>query len=717
MPGKEQQEGEKSIMTEPLPRFRADLKLFRGPEEADGAPTYSLYDPVSVKYYQVSWEESLIFKYLKPGVTGAQLVAAIAKVSPVQITQRQLEQFFEDAKHQHLLDMPAKSEEIAVEAKRQSMSSLKWLLFHYLYFRIPLFNPNTFLEKTLRFVQPLVSRFALTTYAVLTVLGLFQLVGRFDEFIHTFPYFFSAQGVFVYALAITCTKVIHELSHAYTAKYYKVHVPAMGVAFLVMWPVLYTDVTDGWKLQQRKQRLAITFAGVASELILAGLATLAWALSGPGALQSVFFVVASASWISTLVVNLNPAMRFDGYYLLADLWGVDNLQSRSFAVARWKLRKVFLGLDVPPPERIITERRAWGMVAYSIYTWVYRLFLYTAIALLVYYKFTKVLGIFLFAVEVVVFFGWPIWSELKQLSMLRPFIKKNLRISMSTFGASLALFWFIVPLPHTESFVGVTVPQKQQVLYVPHNAIVEALHINRGDAINVGDALVTLRSPELENEIATTRVDREIVEKQIFILANAEDDEDRAFLPEKKAELAALDAKMQGLMKLHEQLVIRATVDGTVYDLEETLREGVSMSKDAVIGRVAPMDGMEIICFVPEDLVVSMEAGQEVAFHIHDTVDDVTGHVLRTNPTRASELLYPQLGSVNYGDLPVVEGPSGELIMMESFYAMRVRIDEQGEYPLRIGQSGSVEVEGPWRSRFIVFMRFVNSILIRESGF
>ncbi|SCA63876.1 Uncharacterized protein SCG7086_BH_00040 [Chlamydiales bacterium SCGC AG-110-P3] len=719
MAGKEQRKADvkSPIMTHRLPRFRKDLQLFCGPEEADGAPTYNLYDPVSVKYYQVSWEESLIFKHLQPGLTGEQLISAIARVSPMRITDRQLEQFFDDAKRLHLLEVPVTSEEIGSEAERQAVNPVKWLMSNYLYFRIPLINPNLFLEKTLCFVKPLVSRFAVTAYAVLTILGLFQLVARFDEFIYTFPYFYSIQGLFLYAMAITCTKVIHEFAHAYTAKYYKVQVPTMGIAFLVMWPVLYTDVTDAWKLQKRRQRLAITVAGVASELVLAGLSTLGWALCTPGILQSVFFIVASASWISTLVVNLNPAMRFDGYYLLSDLWGVDNLQSRAFSVARWKLRQLFLGIDVPPPERIITESRVWGMVAYSIYTWVYRVFLYTAIALIIYFKFTKVLGVFLFFVEIVVFLGWPIVSELKQLAQLQPYINKNVRLSLTAFCASIVVFWFIIPLPHTMSFVAVTVPQQQQVLYVPHNAIVEKLYAHRGSHVKAGDLLVTLRSPELASEIATTLADRRIVEKEIFILGAAAD-ESRAFLPEKKAELTALEARMEGLVRLQDRLKIYATIDGTVYTLQETLREGLSIAKDTVIGKIASMEELEIVCFVPETLVASMKYGQQIAFHIHDTVEDVTGHVVRIDPTRSSLLPYPQLGSVNHGDLPVVEGPSQEqLILVESYYAVRIHIDKKSAYPLRIGQSGVVVVEGPWRSRLVVFARFVNSILIRESSF
>ena len=236
----------------------------------------------------------------------------------------------------------------------------------------------------------------------------------------TFTYFFNLEGAFIYAIAIIIVKIIHEFAHAYTAKYYKLYVPTMGIAMIVLWPVLYTDVTEGWKLQKRSQRLAISFAGIAAETIVAGISTFFWGISEPGLFQSVCFVIASVTWISTLVINLNPAMRFDGYYIMCDLTGIDNLQLRAFNYTRWQLRKWLLGLDVPCPEDLVTPQRKYGMIIYTIYTWIYRLFLYTAIAVFVYYKFTKALGVFLFLVEIIVFLMLPFFSEARQPAFYIP---------------------------------------------------------------------------------------------------------------------------------------------------------------------------------------------------------------------------------------------------------------------------------------------------------
>ena len=471
---------------QPLPLLRRDIKIYKGPDERDGSPTYNCLDPVKAQYFKLSWAGMKIIQSLKPGMTLQQLVHAINASSNLKVTPEEIKAFFEDAARNNLLDIHRSSDSILKESERRKMNPIFWVLFHYLYIRVPILNPDHFLARTLHYVRPLVSTPACCIYLILTILGLIFLINRFSEYLDTFTYFFNFQGLLIYASAITIVKIIHEFSHAYVAKFYKLHIPTMGIAFIVLWPVLYTDVTDGWKLSKRSQRLAISVAGICAELVLAGLSTLGWVFSEPGPLQSVFFVVSSATWVSTLFINLNPAMRFDGYYLLSDVAGIDNLQPRSFAFARWQLRKWLLGLNVPPPEEGISTKQGLFMVVYSIYTWIYRITLYTVIAVFVYYKFTKILGIFLFMVEIAFFIIPPFYSEAKQLVRLSPYMTFNIRsvITMTVLG--LLAVWFIVPLPHRQSFHAVTVPAQEQIVYAPYDGKIQKLFLSKEIMLNPG---------------------------------------------------------------------------------------------------------------------------------------------------------------------------------------------------------------------------------------
>ena len=144
-------------------------------------------------------------------------------------------------------------------------------------------------------------------------------VRQWDEFINTAVQFFNPAGLFYFLIALVFTKILHELGHGVAAKYYGCRVPTMGVAFLVMFPVLYTDTTDSWRLSSYQKRIRIGAAGLLTELSIACIALFLWPFLPDGAMKNAVFMLAAVTWVTSLLVNLNPFMRFDGYYLLSDL--------------------------------------------------------------------------------------------------------------------------------------------------------------------------------------------------------------------------------------------------------------------------------------------------------------------------------------------------------------------------------------------------------------
>jgi len=180
----------------------------------------------------------------------------------------------------------------------------------------------------------------------------------------------TPSGFVSYALSLTLVKMLHECGHAFTAKRLGCRVPTMGVAFLVMWPVLFTDVNETWRLPDRRDRLAVGVAGIAVELAIAAWSTVLWVLLPDGPLRQMTFLLAAITWLTSLTINLSPFMRFDGYFLLMDAVNIPNLHTRAFNMARWWVRETLFGLNEEPPEAFSPGRRRF-LIIFAFAVWIY----------------------------------------------------------------------------------------------------------------------------------------------------------------------------------------------------------------------------------------------------------------------------------------------------------------------------------------------------------
>lgn len=698
----------KNPLNEPLPRLRGDLEVYKGPDDADGTPTYNIHDPVTATYYKISWVEAEVINKLQKGLNVNQLIKELEAGTTLRLTVDDVFQFVKQLQMQGLLEERHQAAALEEKYKQSKPNWLKWLVFNYLFFRIPLFQPDQFLRRTLSLVSPLMTTTAVIIYGIVILIGLGVMVVNWSEFIHTFTYFFNVQGIIIYSLVIIATKCLHELGHAYTSKKYGVHVRSMGVAILLLFPMLYTDATDAWKLSDRWKRFIISSAGIVVESFLAGLCTILWSISNPGLLQSLFFVVASVNWVSTLILNLNPAMRFDGYYILGDLLGIDNLHPRAFNVLRTKFYRAVAGADLPPAEPKLTDFQRNLLLGLAIYTWIYRLFLYTAIALFVYYKFTKALGIALFILEIGIFFVWPVVYEFQYVQQIRDKIKLNYRLKIVAATLIIFLIWFILPWPIKASSPAITIPEANQILLAPLEGAVKKLYITRGQNVTKGTPIINIESTELQNQINILQKEIAILEKKLEIAQLS--DTNLPFFTEIQTQLIQKRAELEGFQQKQELNILKAKVDGVVYEWDEWVREGQPIKQNQRLGQIGKLEDMYVIAYVEESEVDYLQEGQRVTFFTQSLQGNFTGHVVQVSPVRAQVLPFDQLSSGYGGDIPVNQDKE----MIESYYLVQVRLENPEQ--LHFGMTGWIRFWGPWRSRAFVFFNHIFAVLLRESG-
>ena len=509
-------------------------------------------------------------------------------------------------------------------------------------------------------------------------------------------------------------KIIHELGHAYTATRYGSKVASMGVAMLVMMPMLYTDTTDAWRLNSKKQRLLIGAAGMFAELYLAVIFTFLWNFLPDGVLRSAAFIMATTSWIMSLAINLNILMRFDGYYLLSDLLEVENLQSRSFALGRWKLREVLFDLRLAPPGRFTALKRK-KLIIYAWSVWVYRFFLFLGIALLVYHFFFKVLGLILFVVEIMWFIVNPVIKEIKEWNAMKIQIRQSQRYRIVTVMCFVALSLFFIPWNTRIATPAIMQATHKASIYSVSAGVITAVYVEADDEVKAGQAMLALESPSLEDEI--TRTEREYEVTELRSKRRASNIDDLANMQVVLQQLQELRSELNGLKEMKAHLVVRAPIDGTVVDMQSNLHPGRWINSKLRLAQIAQLDSIVLEGVIEGKKLSQVHVDQKAKFIPDEpelkTLNAKVSEIEDAN-VQVLETLY--FASLYGGDIAVREDREQGLVPEESLYRIKFEALDVEEIVPRVVR-GQIHIKGEPRSFAFRTYDLIAAVLIRESGF
>ncbi|MFT3802451.1 MAG: HlyD family efflux transporter periplasmic adaptor subunit [Burkholderiaceae bacterium] len=702
----------------PVPPLREDLVLFEAAANRDGSPAWMIQDPVGNRFFRIGWIEFEMLSRWAIGDADA-IVEAIGRETPLTVSVDDVEQlarFF----RQHLLLRaadPGSVDYLKQAARAARPARWKWLLHNYLFIRVPLVRPQALLARLAPALGFLYTRGFLVATLAATLLGVLLAARQWDSFVHTFHDFLSPGGLLGYALALMFAKTLHEMGHAITATRLGVRVAHMGVAFLVMWPMLYTDTGESWKLSDRRKRFAIAAAGMATEFALAGFATLAWSLVDDGAIRSALFFLATTSWILTLGINASPFMRFDGYFLLSDLLDMQNLHARSFALARTRLRNALLGWNDPDPEPFEPGLRRF-LTGFAILTWLYRLMVFVGIALAVYHYFFKLLGIFLFLVEIVWFVARPLAGEFSVWYAQRDRIGPPRRAALL---AAAAVFVGLLAWPWARSVDGEgwLHAEQQQLIYSPFPARIARVHAE--GPVEPGAALVVLDSPDTRSKAMQSRIMADALALQLDqTIGRTDGQERRAILAEQLAQqLAEFGAQQAELQRLE----LSAPFGGRFLDVDPQIREGVWVTANQPIGIVVDPGAWVVDALIEQKALERVAVGARARFHRRYQADaPLEGEVVAIDSARAQVLPHPMLAAENGGRIAATRQSNGTLVPRDALYRVRVRLDagawERGSARAwRPVELGSISIAGTRRSWLADAWTAVAAVIVRESGF
>lgn len=699
-----------------LPQLNPTIRLYQGPDHDDGTPRWVLHHPLSNQYFRIGWMEFECLSRFGDHVTARELQDAVNQETTLDLDDDDILGLIAFLNKNGLLTgRDAMTGEYEAPKKKPFLSTV---VHSYLFFTLPLFKPERFLKATWPWIRPLFSTTFTRLSFILLLLMVLATIQRADEFFASFFQLFTLDGIIGLFLTFSVIKIFHEFGHAYTAHRYGIPVPHMGIAFMVLYPVLYTETTASWRIASTRSRIRIGLAGVGTELVIAAYALVLWHVLPPGPMQNLVFNVIAISLVGSLLVNLNPLMRFDGYFVLSDALKIENLHARGFAYARWAIRRVLFALNDPPPGDENAGRRRF-LIWFGLATLIYRFFLFLGIAILVYIVFFKPLGLILMIIELLWFIGLPVWSEIKVWIERRGDIAQQRRFVLLAAGLVVVALLFILPVNQTIHAPAIAHASLYRAHYPPAPAIIEKIAVKDGQTVHEGDVLIVLSSPVLDRDYAIAAQEFENLQtEKSRMQTNPELMQARAATIDAAIEEAR--QRKESLASRREDLNVTAMFDGRVQDMDVSIIAGQTIPPERLLMRIVNPQQHTITAYVTEDDIGRLQGGAAAYFTAgHSPFLRVPLRVENVASVDSDVLDWPELAALNGGPIPAE--PSGDplqpdtLVPRQSLYRV-VLVPEHGQH-FNFVTPGRVEIEGERTIPILNFGQRLVALAIRELNF
>lgn len=538
--------------------------------------------------------------------------------------------------------------------RAQKESKQKWMqrLISPMAIRIPLIDPDKWLTKFVHLVRPAFGVTGGLVWLTIACMALVAAAIHWEELTQsTSSEILGPGNLLMLALLFPLIKALHELGHALATKAWGGEVHEMGVMLLVFMPVPYVDASASSAFREPLRRLIVGAAGMMVEVLIAAIALFYWLHAEPGVAKALAYNILLITGVSTLLFNANPLLRFDGYYMLADLLQIPNLAQRSNRYFVYLLQKFVLGLDdVRSPVSAQGERR-WFLF-YSIGSFIYRAFIAVVIAMFVAKAFFFI-GVMLAIWSLSAMFVLPVLKGFKFFLTSPRVHRKPVRagvVGVSLLGA-IGFLLLMFPQPRWTNAEGVIWMPENSIVRAGTDCFVKKVLVRPGTWVEKGRPLVLCEDSLLAKDIVV--LEAKVREQEVAFYQAMQNNMVEAAV--NKQELESVRESLERARERVKDLIIRSQAVGKfVVPLAQDL-PGMFIKQGQEVAYII-QDENALVRVVVDQADVGNVRANTTRVELRSVSDVSTvyeGRIKRHIPGGSEHLPSAVLGSAGGGDIGV----------------------------------------------------------------
>ena len=566
--------------------------------------------------------------------------------------------------------------------RSQRIAQRTWLgrMLSPLAIRIPLIDPDRLLERWLPWYQPLFGALGALLWLAVVGWGTFTAAQHWDALTQDLSHrVLEPQNLLILGLAFPLVKALHEFGHGCAVKAWGGEVHEMGIMLLVLMPVPYVDASAANAFPEKRRRVVVGAAGMMVELFLASVALMLWLEMQPGIARAVLFNVMLIAGVSTVLFNANPLLRFDGYYILADLLEIPNLRQRAQQYATSLFQRHLFGMPLPAVEGGAGEKAL--LLAFLVASFAYRIFITLVIALFisgVYFLVGMVLAVWAVLAATVV----PLVALASFLAFSPRLGRYRARAVLTTAAlvAVLAGLVIFAPVSSWTNAQGVVSIPEQSLVRASAEGFVARVLAQPGATVRRGEPLVALADRVLEARIRG--LEGQLAELQSRYQAERVESEVRAQMTLDR--WRAVQAELERSLGRARDLVLRSPADGVLAIAAAEDLPGRFLKQGEAIGHVVADARLTARVVVPQPSVDLVRTRTErVSVKLAERLEDtIVSRVLREVPRASDRLPSAALTQAGGGEAALDPSAGAEGRALQTYFEFEVELPPQRAFLL-----------------------------------